>query len=195
MTPLTPAAARIVDAAIAHFAVRGYDGASLTEIAEAVGIRKASLYAHFSSKDSLFLQAFSICIAQERARAAQCFADEAAEALPGSHYCQSLMVCYPQSSQLQFFLRTSYMPPAALIPRIDAEHEAYLAQLGDAFRARLKQHDSGRRRSKASVDEHVEAYLGIVDSVQVKLIYTDPAGASRRLDALLALLQRSLVNA
>jgi len=195
MSSLSPAATRIVDAAIAHFAVRGYDGASLTEIAEAVGIRKASLYAHFSSKDSLFLQAFSTSIGLERVRAAQCFADEAAEALPGSHYCQSLITCYPQSSHLQFFLRTSYMPPAALVARIDEEHEAYLAQLGEAFIARLKARDSGRRRSKASVAQHVEAYLGIVDSLQVKLIYTDPDGASRRLEALLALLQRSLVSA
>jgi len=66
--------------------------------------------------------------------------------------------------------------------------------LGKAFVARLKQRDSGRRRNKASVNQHAEAYLGIVDSLQVKLIYTEPAGASRRLDALLAPLQRSLVH-
>lgn len=195
MSSLTPAAARIVAAAIPHFAVRGYDGASLTEIAEAVGIRKASLYAHFSSKDSLFLQAFNDAIGEERAYAAESFAAETTEALPGSHYCQSLIARYPSSSHLQFFLRTSYMPPPALVPQIDPAHEAYLAQLGEGFIARLKQRDSGRRRSKAQVAEHAEAYLGIVDSLQVKLIYTEPAGATRRLEALLALLQRSLVAA
>ena len=43
---MTRAAARL-------FADRGYDGTSLAEVAEAVGIRKASLYHHIATKEDL----------------------------------------------------------------------------------------------------------------------------------------------
>jgi len=47
-------AGRILDAAEVCFARRGYDGTTLREVAEIVGIRIPSLYNHFDSKQSLY---------------------------------------------------------------------------------------------------------------------------------------------
>ena len=47
-------AERILDAAEALFAERGYAGTALRDVASAVGLRTPSLYNHFSSKDSLY---------------------------------------------------------------------------------------------------------------------------------------------
>src|SRR5436305_14870864 len=47
--------ARILDAAVEAFAARGYDGASVGEIAAAAGITKPVLYDHFASKRDLFV--------------------------------------------------------------------------------------------------------------------------------------------
>jgi AcrR family transcriptional regulator len=43
----------ILDEATRLFAERGYEGASMADLAERVGLRKASLFHHFASKDEL----------------------------------------------------------------------------------------------------------------------------------------------
>ena len=43
----------ILDAALQLFSVQGYEATSISQLAEAVGIRKASLYSHFESKQAI----------------------------------------------------------------------------------------------------------------------------------------------
>ena len=43
----------ILDAALKLFSVQGYEAASVSQLAEAVGIRKASLYSHFENKQAI----------------------------------------------------------------------------------------------------------------------------------------------
>lgn len=46
--------ARLLDAAATVFASRGYDGASLDDVAAAAGLTKGAVYSGFASKDELF---------------------------------------------------------------------------------------------------------------------------------------------
>lgn len=50
---------KIKKAALSLFAQKGYHGTSMSDLAEAVGITKASLYAHFSGKEDLFSAIFA----------------------------------------------------------------------------------------------------------------------------------------
>lgn len=45
---------RIVEEALSLFSVKGYDGTSVKNIADAVGIKDSSLYKHFKSKKEIF---------------------------------------------------------------------------------------------------------------------------------------------
>lgn len=50
--------ARIIDAAMRHFAEQGYHAARVGDIASALGIAKGSIFQHFGSKDGLFFEVY-----------------------------------------------------------------------------------------------------------------------------------------
>ena len=50
--------ARIIEAAMRHFAEQGYHAARVGDIARALGIAKGSIFQHFGSKDGLFVEAY-----------------------------------------------------------------------------------------------------------------------------------------
>ena len=49
---------QIVEAAMRHFAERGYRGAHIEDIASEVGIAKGTVFLHFGTKEGLFLAAY-----------------------------------------------------------------------------------------------------------------------------------------
>ncbi|MDD2619674.1 MAG: TetR/AcrR family transcriptional regulator, partial [Syntrophomonadaceae bacterium] len=49
---------KIKKAALASFGQKGYEGATMQEIAEAVGINKASIYNHYKGKEDLFFAVY-----------------------------------------------------------------------------------------------------------------------------------------
>ena len=55
-TPRTDTRQRILDVAAHLFAARGYAGTSIRDIADELGVTKAALYYHFSSKEVLLQQ-------------------------------------------------------------------------------------------------------------------------------------------
>jgi len=191
MTNRSPASDRVCEAAVAHFAIHGYDGASLNDIAASIGIRKASLYSHFSSKDALYLQVLEDAVAIESAYAAEALAGAVTNAGPGAAYVQAIAARYEDSVHLRYLLRTVFLPPAAhrdtigrvYLRLLELVREGFLRQLGECSPTPL---------SKDQATRYGLAYIGIVESLYVELVYEGPEPMKARHDAMWQVLIDSL---
>ena len=177
---------RIIDAAFENFVAHGYEGASLSVIAERVGIRKASIYTHFDSKDALFLALLHLALDEEATYLKSCFKPHQDEELPGEAYCLSLKHRYLESIALRFLIRMAYVPTPHLLSAIQENYLAYIdvlsKQLEVAFRAKKFNDDQ--------IQLFSDAYLGIIDSLSVELLYGE-LFYERRLNAMLYLYRNS----
>lgn len=182
---LSPSAQKICAVAVEHFADFGYDASSLAAIAEQAGMRKASLYAHFAAKDALFGAVMSIAMDEERSAANRAFASEPDAPLPGGAHLHALKDRYTVSPHFRFLIRTVYAPPVALRDEIIAQYRAFEADLRSLFVQALP---DGLNQQRATM--LAEAYLGIVDSLQVELIYNSAESYQSRFDALWGLLRQ-----
>ena len=57
-----PSGLRIIKAGRVEFSKNGYAGTSLAVIAEAAGLRKPSIFAHFATKDALYVAVLEDCL-------------------------------------------------------------------------------------------------------------------------------------
>lgn len=191
MTTRSPALERVCEAAVTHFAIHGYDGASLNEIAAMIGIKKASLYFHFSSKDALFLQVLEDAIQVETTFVEQLFAGAVEPGCPGAAYVNAIAERHKTSVHLRYLLRTVYLPPAALKDAIGKAYEGFLELVRQGFMRQLAQAQLGVL-TDVEAERYSVAYIGIIESLFVELTYAGHDQMDTRREALWQLLIDSL---
>lgn len=177
---------RIIDTAFRHFVLNGYEGASLATIAEDIGIRKASIYTHFKSKDSLFLELLQDALDIECSYLQECFHTSVSGKLPGELYLGKIKARYEDAITYQFLTRIAYVPPNHLIEKVQSAYQYYIEQIVHLYQMDLSQmidHDKDQ-------EMYTDAYLGILDSLSVELLY-DGHMYERRLHAMLHLYKQS----
>ena len=182
---ISSAAKKIADAALQHFADKGFDVGSLNAVADIVGIKKATIYSHFKNKDELFLYVFNDAIKVESTFVSVCFANDK---VSGEHYLEQVSQRYHDSDHLRLLLRTAFISPEGLRQQVASGYESFLANIKLQF--------IGGLPTKTNSDHALlaDAYLGIVDSVHVELLYATPYAAEMRRKALWHLLLKSISN-
>lgn len=192
-------AGRIKEAALAQFAQSGFDGASLAQIAQEVGIKKPSIYAHFKGKDDLFLAVFSDVINDEMEFIRRYFTGKQQKSDEEQslkerlyHFLEAYVHRYEHDVKTKFFLRMTFFPPGHLYETVMVLVYDYL----DRFEELLLSVFSKAVEEKQVVDVDARfaaiAFMGVLDAVLVELLYGGPDRFARRLQASWAIFWRGL---
>lgn len=110
----------IKDIALKCFTTHGYEGASLSQIAEQVGMKKQSLYAHFKGKDDLFLQVLQDAKETEISSKLQ-YLSKVGTQNPKTDllgYLQLVIDMFQKNEQLKFWLRISFFHRPIFLQRL-----------------------------------------------------------------------------
>jgi len=193
--PETPAARRLQQAALLRFEKQGFDATSLAEIAADVGIKKPSIYAHFSSKEALFFSLIPTAIAEqlEYARAILSNSHDLRASL--LHFMEDIRVRYENTPNMRFWLRTFFIPPPCLYDDIIEPLHVYMAEMENIIRQAFKVCPQLNPDSDFTADRLASAYLGILDSIQAELLYGGALKFERRCAALWQVFDLALTEA
>jgi AcrR family transcriptional regulator len=157
-------------AALDQFARHDFTGASMSAIADAAGIRKATIYSHFASKEELFLSLLSPVMQREHDFFEQTLADGKNPIGALLQYIKSYAERLHDSPLYTLFLlRAIYLPPEHLknvTAKLSYQYYITLWKMIDRAIANLGVISS-------EVCNLSTAYLGILDSVQVSILYAE----------------------
>ncbi|WP_404292587.1 TetR/AcrR family transcriptional regulator [Cytobacillus kochii] len=176
----------IKEAALKYFTIHGYEGASLSQIAEEVGMKKQSLYAHFRGKDDLFLQVLHDAKETELLSKLQYFSNLRSSQPEKDLYgfLQLIVDLFQQNEQLKFWLRMSFFPPAHLQKEVDLE----VIDIEEKTQALLQEKFHKWINEGLLHAEHPRiptlAFFGVVDSIMLELVYmSDTKRLQEKLEA------------
>jgi AcrR family transcriptional regulator len=153
---------QIIDAATAVFAAKGFDGATMDDIADEIGINKATIYLYFDSKDALIRAVAETLFAQELAVL------QAACDLPGT-----------ATERLAAYYESLVAEEAEVLPLLPILYEFYALGLR-------------REGARAVIVDFIRQLTGLLETIIQEGIEsgefapTDARRAARALDALMS---------
>ncbi|MFY0758104.1 TetR/AcrR family transcriptional regulator [Metabacillus dongyingensis] len=163
----------IKQAALKYFTIHGYEGASLSLIAEEVGMKKQSIYAHFKGKDDLFLKVLRDAKETELSSKLQYFSKVDAKNPEKDLYgfLQLVINLFQQNEQLKFWLRMSFFPPAHLEKAIALEVIDIEEKVQTILERKFKDWINAKLIVGDAAIIPTFAFLGVVDSIMLELVY------------------------
>ncbi|WP_339246620.1 TetR/AcrR family transcriptional regulator [Paenibacillus sp. FSL F4-0243] len=163
----------IKDIALKCFTTHGYEGASLSQIAEQVGMKKQSLYAHFKGKDDLFLQVLQDAKETEISSKLQ-YLSKVGTQNPKTDllgYLQLVIDMFQKNEQLKFWLRISFFPPPHLATAIDEEVIDTEKKIQPVLESKFQAWIDAKVIMEDAASIPTLAFLGVVDSIMLELVY------------------------
>lgn len=176
---------KIKTAALRLFAHNGYDAVPLSEIAKEVGIKTPSLYAHFRSKDDLFLAVFEDCLAEHTTRMATLMERLQGRTIEEQLYtvihdaCRSYLL---SEEQMTFLKRVMLFPPAPLQETLRERFSASEGQLNGLLTALFTEGmNSGLLRHERPEDL-IASFYCLLDGSFIQQFYYKSEDWEQRLD-------------
>ena len=169
---------KIIASALSRFANQGYYHTSLAEIAEDVGIRKPSIYAHFPSKEKIFLSLLQEAFIREKS-ALSIFDMHTISRQALHEYFFDIPVRYSESGYLRFWIRAIYMPPFDLEKEVKSYDHQYSLLIDGAIGYAL-QRIAEENVLLLSTDHVRDAFTGMLRGLHAELLYNGADTAARK---------------
>lgn len=185
-------AAKLRYAALERFAAQGYAATTLKEIASDCGIKKPSIYAHFTSKEHLFKHLVQTSVYGEM----DFVRDRLQRPLPATEALRGLLESIPsrfrQSAALRFWIQALYVPPPALAPEIRTYAGMFYSGLHSVIAGTLENgfRDGAARNEKREM--MATAYLGILKGLYGGLLQKQGEESEKTAEALWAIYRRAM---
>ena len=161
---------QIKKSALLNFTTKGYEGASLSDIAQEVGIKKQSIYSHFKNKDELFLIVMHDVINEERDFLHQYFVHYKPDL---ENYLRDFILEFKEryinneECNMKFVLRMAYMPPIHLREEVIHNFKSYFLELESLLNELFLNSEAFSEKAyKATL-----SFMTLLDGLLVALIY------------------------
>jgi AcrR family transcriptional regulator len=177
---------QIKEVALNHFAKKGYEGTSMAQIADDVGIKKQSIYTHFKGKDELFLHVCRDVFADELRFIIQFIDNNRTQPIENFLYdfLQQYKVRYEKNDNTKFWLRTSFFPPIHLYEQVMNDVNEYLDKTEELLLPILEKAMTEEKLSPTiGAKRATVAFLAVLDGIFVEMLYGGPERLKKRLDA------------
>lgn len=171
--------------ALIHFAHYGYEGTSLQQIAEEVGIKKPSIYAHFKGKDDLFLSVIDYIIHLEKRRILNYFQEQRKE--PLEKKLKGFLYWFEQefytSEVAKCILRVTYFPPLKLKDEVANLINPFLDNMQHLLTKMLHNAQQQGELRIDNIQACALAYITIVEGSLLELVYGNVSRYQQRIMA------------
>ncbi|ANC77436.1 hypothetical protein ABE65_011735 [Fictibacillus phosphorivorans] len=173
---------QLKEVALIQFALHGYQGASLAAIADEVGIKKQSIYAHFKNKEDLFISTFNDSIRNELEVIKRFLLEKHSLSLNEILYSflMEYLDRYQKDHNMSFFMRTCFFPPLQFEEQIKSGSNTFVNELETVF---LDVFDERKDEYNSNIDPDTAmlSFLTIFDGLLVEMLYGFPDRLEKRL--------------
>ncbi|TVY06857.1 TetR/AcrR family transcriptional regulator [Paenibacillus cremeus] len=190
-------ARKIKQAALQLFARSGYDGVPLSEIAKAVGIKTPSLYAHFKSKDDLFLSVFEDVLHEHNERMT-----ELLERLREKPVESRLYTILRDTSQtyllseehMTFLKRTLLFPPASMQETLQTKFAASETRLTELLTGIFTEGIESGLLRRERPEDLVTSFYCLLDGTFIQQFYYERDDWEQRLQTVWRIFWQGLTH-
>lgn len=172
---------KLQDAALARFAVQGYESTTLQEIASDVGLAKPSIYTHFKSKDELYLSLIPILIDLELNYARSVITGGKGTRRQIYQYLSSISQRFNSSYHMKFWIRSFWMPPVHLESQVLGPFNRFMESLEEIIRIAILHSPLIENDKKMNAATLANICMCFIDCLQSELLYGGDAKYQRRL--------------
>lgn len=187
---------RIIDVSMEYFSELGYAGTTFTLIAKAVGIKKQSIYAHFTSKEHLYFTCFERALEIEKNRA-QKYQRQLAQRIDLLHV-KAILREYILENQYRNTVLFLYKAGLVAPREYQLQSQTYIAKYRESmlaiFRPWLLLMKAENAAQKQNAIDIIEVLFCLYDGCMIELVLNGKQAFQKRFDSVWSLFWESIVQ-